>query len=96
MTKVIRNLMVLAIMVPVLILQGCTIDGDGDVIVIDDATPADPRGVYSVTGDEEVLVMWYPNQEDDLEGYIIYRRLHQKVYCLVVYLSTFIPASLFL
>jgi hypothetical protein len=75
MTKVIQNLMVLAIMVPVLILQGCTIDGDSDVIIIDEGTPADPRGVYSVTGDEEVEVIWYPNQEDDLEGYIIYRSL---------------------
>lgn len=73
MIKVIRNLMVLAMMVPVLILQGCTIDGGDDVIVIDDATPAAPRGVYSVTGDEEVEIMWYPNQEADLEGYVIYR-----------------------
>ena len=73
MIRVIRNLMLLAMIVPVLVLQGCTIDGDDDVIVVDDWPPAAPRGVYSVTADEEVLVTWYPNQEEDLEGYIIYR-----------------------
>ncbi len=75
MTKVIRNLVVLAMIVSILSLQGCTIDGDSDVIIVDDADPADPRGVYSVTGDEEVLVIWYPNQEKDLAGYVIYRSL---------------------
>jgi len=73
MIKVIRNLMILGMILPVLVLQGCTVDGGDDIIIIDDAAPAAPRGVFSVTGDEEVLISWYPNQERDLAGYIVYR-----------------------
>lgn len=35
--------------------------------------PAVPRGVQSVTGDEEVFLSWYPNAESDLSGYRVYR-----------------------
>jgi len=35
--------------------------------------PAVPRGVYSITGDEEVILSWYPNAESDLAGYRVYR-----------------------
>lgn len=34
--------------------------------------PAMPRGVTSVTGDQEVYLYWYPNTEPDLVGYNIY------------------------
>ena len=54
-----------------LMSQGCTFESDR--IVDDDSAPAAPRGVYSITGDNQVLIKWYPNQEKDLKGYIIYR-----------------------
>lgn len=57
----------------VLVLQGCSVENKGDVVVIDDTAPAQPRGVHSITGDRQVSVEWYPNQETDLKGYIIYR-----------------------
>ena len=76
MTRFIRRLAILGMMVvTALILQGCTVDGGDDVIIVDDSEPAAPRGVYSITGDEEVTVIWYPNQERDLDGYYIYRAL---------------------
>ncbi|MGQ9608821.1 MAG: fibronectin type III domain-containing protein [bacterium] len=55
-----------------LLIQGCTFKSD-EVIVVDDTPPAAPRGVYSITGDGQVFIKWYPNQEKDLKGYIIYR-----------------------
>jgi len=75
MVKHIWKLMFLAILVSAIVFQGCTVEsGDGDVVVIDDnAAPATPRGVYSITGDEYVTVVWYPNQETDLSGYVVYR-----------------------
>jgi hypothetical protein len=39
----------------------------------DNLPPAAPRGVRSVTGDGEVLLVWYENTEPDIEGYRIYR-----------------------
>lgn len=74
MIRLIGSWAIFGIILSILILQGCTIeDGGNDVIIVDDMEPAAPRGVYSVTGDEEVLIEWYPNQEADLKGYIIYR-----------------------
>ncbi|MBD3184175.1 hypothetical protein GF312_17960 [Candidatus Poribacteria bacterium] len=72
MTKAIWKSAIFLIFIPVLILQGCS-SNSGDVIVIDESAPAAPRGVYSVTGDEVVVIHWYPNQEMDLDGYVIYR-----------------------
>lgn len=77
MIKHVWKLMVLVVFASALILQGCTIkSGDGDVVIIDDdTTPATPRGVYSITGDMDVLIGWYPNQESDLAGYVIYSKI---------------------
>jgi hypothetical protein len=77
MIRHMQRLMVLGMFIPVLILQGCSVES-GDVIVVDDTPPAEPRGVYSITGDREVLVGWYPNQENDLDGYIIYSNLEES------------------
>lgn len=43
------------------------------VIGPDTDPPAAPRGVYSVTGDGQVTLYWYPNAEKDLAGYDVYR-----------------------
>ena len=34
--------------------------------------PAVPRGLYTITGDNLVIVCWYANIEDDVEGYDIW------------------------
>lgn len=40
--------------------------------------PAVPRGVNSITGDEEILLSWYPNAESDLAGYRVYRSFSES------------------
>jgi hypothetical protein len=44
----------------------------------DTEPPAVPRGVYSITGDREVVISWYPNAESDLAGYHVYRGLSER------------------
>lgn len=51
-------------------ISGCYIDTTDD---IDDEPPAIPRGVRTITGDEQVIVEWYPNGEYDLAGYRVWR-----------------------
>jgi len=43
------------------------------VLYVDDRPPAVPSGVYTITGDGEVEVRWYPVRESDVEGYGVYR-----------------------
>lgn len=45
----------------------------GDSWCPDTQAPAAPRGLWSMTGDREIRVMWIANTEDDLDGYRIYR-----------------------
>lgn len=58
---------------------GCSVSensvGTEIVEVQKDTVPFPPRGVYSITGDGSVEVFWWPNQEDDIAGYVIYRSL---------------------
>jgi hypothetical protein len=54
-------------------LAGCD-DGDDCVCCgADREAPAAPRGLYSITGDGEVIVVWLANTESDLDGYRVYR-----------------------
>ena len=51
-------------------IGGCYVDtSDRD----NDEPPAAPRGVKTITGDEQVTVEWYPNGEYDLAGYTVWR-----------------------
>lgn len=43
----------------------------------DTTPPVTPRGVTSVTGNKEVTVYWYPSNEPDLAGYVVYRSLRE-------------------
>ncbi|MCP4567685.1 MAG: fibronectin type III domain-containing protein [FCB group bacterium] len=56
-------------------LIGCEDDKDTIVYVAEDGPPPVPQGVYSITGDDEVLVEWLPI--DDVAGdfafYVVYR-----------------------
>ncbi|MBM3214500.1 fibronectin type III domain-containing protein [Candidatus Poribacteria bacterium] len=49
---------------------GCFVDVTDEG---DDEAPAAPRGVYSVSGDNEVIIRWYANGEKDLDGYEVWR-----------------------
>ena len=51
-------------------LSGCYIDTNDDR---DNEPPAVPRGVRTITGDEQVIIEWYPNGEYDLAGYQVWR-----------------------
>ena len=50
-------------------MSGCYIDTNDS----DREPPAIPRGVRTITGDEQVIVEWYPNAEFDLAGYRVWR-----------------------
>jgi hypothetical protein len=64
--KVFLNLIVIGCLMG---LAGCSFE------CVDNEPPAVPRGLRSITGDEEVLLVWYQNTEQDLAGYRIYRSL---------------------
>jgi hypothetical protein len=50
-------------------LSGCL----EQTVESDTVAPAVPRGVFSTTGDLQVVISWYPNAEYDLSGYHVYR-----------------------
>lgn len=50
-------------------INGCYIDTNDS----DREPPAIPRGVRTTTGDEQVIIEWYPNGEFDLAGYRVWR-----------------------
>lgn len=54
-------------------LSGCDEDADTHPGLVDDIDPAVPTGVYSVTGDALVTVVWNDIDEYDLVLYRIYR-----------------------
>jgi len=56
-----------------LILAGCTETKTIYVTGPDFEAPAAPRGVTSTTGDGQVWVDWYPNGENDLDFYRVWR-----------------------
>jgi len=49
-----------------------------NIVESDLEPPAAPRGVYSVTGDNQVVLSWYPNGESDLDGYSVYRSFNDQ------------------
>lgn len=64
----------LAYLLPVaalaILIAGCR---DGSVAPRDVTPPAAPRGLYSVTGDQQVTMRWLENTEGDVAGYRIYQ-----------------------
>ncbi len=67
-----RALVLAGLTVVLLGASGCH---DDDTIVAIDAPPFRVDGVYSVTGDGEVIVSWRANQEPDISHYKVYRNL---------------------
>lgn len=63
----------IAVLLAGLLLWGCE-DTERVYITEPDLTaPGVPRGVNSLTGDQQVTVYWYGSTEPDLDLYIIYR-----------------------
>ena len=57
-------------------IGGCYVDTSDT----DDEPPAAPRGVKTITGDEQVTIEWYPNGEFDLAGYTVWRGFDRAGY----------------
>jgi hypothetical protein len=62
------NRLLLALMLLGILLAGCSEKTTAPVI----HPPAAPRGLFSVTGDTEVTLVWLANTEADVVGYRIY------------------------
>lgn len=69
-----KSISYLIITAAFLVLLSCCYEG------FDNEPPAVPRGLHSITGDEEVMLIWYENTEPDLAGYRIYRSLTPSGY----------------
>jgi hypothetical protein len=52
-------------------LAGC--DSSNDTLIVDSGSPAVPTGVYTITGDDQVEVIWNPVRGNNVEGYGVYR-----------------------
>ncbi len=69
-----KSIFYLIITAAFLVLLSCCYEG------FDNEPPAVPRGLHSITGDEEVMLIWYENTEPDLAGYRVYRSLTPSGY----------------
>ncbi len=63
------NKLLLPLMMLGILLTGCSEKTTAPVIIV---PPAAPRGLFSVTGDGEVTLVWLANTEADVAGYRIY------------------------
>ncbi len=73
-----------------LAVYGCEVNTDScetRYISQPDTTPAIPRGVYSITGDESVIIKWFPNGEDDLAGYRVWQSRDNEDFDLLAEVS---------
>ncbi len=65
-----RGWILLAALLPT--LAGCDDDDDCPCPGPDLTAPAAPRGLYSITGDGQVTLVWLANTEPDLHGYDVW------------------------
>lgn len=72
-----KTLVILISLSLAIILIGCDNDTEyiTEYVYVDDGPPPVPQGVYSITGDEEVLLYWLPIDDvaADFDIYIVYR-----------------------
>lgn len=83
-----RNLFWIIPAIFVIILSGCETNVDTCEEPVDLEAPAKPRGVYSITGDEEVTIKWYPNGESDLYRYGVWRSRDNEEFEILDEVST--------
>ncbi len=66
-----KKLMIPALVVLAFAVAGC--DNEDTIVIEDDAFPATPQGVFSVTGNGTVWVYWNGIYEHDVDYYVVYR-----------------------
>jgi len=74
------TVLVVGALLCVFLFAGCESSNPVETRIVEvqkDTAPFPPRGVCSITGDREVIVYWWSNQEDDIAGYAIYRSLNE-------------------
>jgi len=64
--------LLLLIFICLLLLLGCDGDGGSQAVSTDTTAPVAPAGLRSTTGDNQVVLTWYSNSEEDLDAYNIY------------------------
>ncbi len=67
-----RGVWLAVLLVLALVFVGVACDSDDDDCIcprVDDDPPAAPRGLFSITGDQEVTLVWLANTESDVAGY---------------------------
>lgn len=69
-----KALLILGTLATAALLIGC--DDDNNNPVYSNKVPSAPQGVYSVTGDNSVEIVWNGVYERDIDQYIIYRSLN--------------------
>lgn len=65
-----RSILLFAMMITLVALTGCEEKCEDTIW---DPRPEPPQGVYSVTGDEEVVIVWLGSYDGDIKEYIVYR-----------------------
>jgi hypothetical protein len=65
-----KRLIVMGLIIVPLYIAGCAND---NAVNVYDNQPAAPTGLLSITGDNSVYLTWYGVDENDIDGYIIYR-----------------------
>jgi len=63
-----RSILLISMMITLAVFAGCDEDNDR----VWDPRPEPPQGVFSITGDEEVVIWWAGPYDRDIEEYIIY------------------------
>ena len=64
-----KTALILGLVATAFLLTGCD---DNNNSVFNPVPPA-PQGVFSVTGDGSVEVVWYGVYERDIDSYVVYR-----------------------
>lgn len=78
MMKNLKMIITLLLITNLLVLARCSFEK------ADHESPAVPRGLRSITGDQEVMLVWFENTEPDLAGYRIYRSLTESGYYYLI------------
>lgn len=81
-----RLLMLGLLLTGVSLLMGCVDDSRRRVVIVgadDVIPPAEPRDVYSITGDGRLTLYWSPPRDPDLAGFSVYISQDDQDYYLV-------------
>ncbi len=85
LTHVHRIFAAFLLITPLFWALGCD---SNNSVAPDTEPPAIPRGVFSITGDGQVTIEWFPNGERDLAGYKIWRSGDNENFDLLTQVSS--------